>query len=730
MKRFFFLLSSLKFFFFLSLRTIKKYTSMKRARVEEAEEDDGDKEEFKSLLEQVVQVKEGGGEAEALTATWLKVCQGWRRFPHADAWAPRVRHALYNHFPWALGGIEKKQHGAWDFLGACCGAWKTVCPDPNMEPRLSNSITEMLCEVVSMMHGDGDHNSSALLACVDLLCINLLHGDQDFPWGDVLLAPRSLFLCFVDVIGNSATSELRGRLREFVACLVPRCSREHVIAVRKMCVLLAKWAISERGAIPENMLVALGFALDRFELLPEDAKFEKFIETLLLRVPRFPQCFDECGSFQAHLRLWVSALQRMCTTGTRFCCTGVLDVMTFKFLRCRPRDQCSACWETVVDVLTRLAKHDARVAAAFIARDGPVTMLRQAIARTSVYARQQSLDLLHHFLDRAPEFEDGMMVLTMLVRSRAVFMEDLRTLVMLRDQCCCRVKARVLFARLLRVSGMICVGLSWDFMTSGAVSALVEDVITADTEDMSVSWEVREEAGVLRQRMAAGRARLDNGPHPALAVVAHQEYGHIWEVAAKPSHVADICSQLILSTDCEDFDAGFSCTEALKAWFNVRMRLWTGFRIVDHAFLKLIGTIFSSDLFMDFREERPLVARCLVRAVAFAPSADDRRAVLTTMQSCSGMSFDSTMAYWDVLDLLDFAPVQEKCKCARVVVEDDNSRKQVRRLPCGHFSCGICLFDAMLEHRHNQDTLACDVCGTKIIPALRPMMDLCDRVLV
>jgi hypothetical protein len=63
---------------------------MRRARVEEAEEDDGEKEEFKSLLEQVVQVKEGGGEAEALTATWLKVCQGWRRFPHADTWAPRV----------------------------------------------------------------------------------------------------------------------------------------------------------------------------------------------------------------------------------------------------------------------------------------------------------------------------------------------------------------------------------------------------------------------------------------------------------------------------------------------------------------------------------------------------------------------------------------------------------------------------------------------------------------
>jgi hypothetical protein len=232
-------------------------------------------------------------------------------------------------------------------------------------------------------------------------------------------------------------------------------------------------------------------------------------------------------------------------------------------------------------------------------------------------------------------------LMDMLTRS-ACFLQDLQSLMLQKEEPRQRLRARRLFEHLLNFSGAVCTT-SWDLVTGGAVAPIVAALVAEDIQAMTVPAEVRFEAD-----------RLRRGNNAVTAVVAHEEYRQIFEVAMRGSHVVDIVSAWAnvcitqaqrrdvlsrVSVKCVLFEKDEDA-EKLKTWCSLRGRLWTGFRLVDPRFCRLFV------------------------------------------------------------------------------------------LPCEHCMCDMCLDKWMLARKKNQDAMTCPVCRAQIITALRPVMDLCDRVAV
>ena len=661
-----------------------------------------------------------------LTTFWGQVVQD-RAVMCTAPFLPHLKELLPRHLTWAL----LSEPTGWNLVKVCCEAWKVVCVD---DLRCCQQCY-FVCDAWETCHSeDADAKYAALWAYADLVHCVLERTNDLGNWSKDMLMNVKLLRMLEEVCNkiwdgkdDARTSPMQTLVASMV--LLVEDTGKLTMAVRKKVFrMLVSWATPRYDDYFDNVdmdLIVKALAHTVVQSPPSCEEDKQILESFdwLLQYIAATYCYRSfrcahnsvCDMHRAYMSLWIST-KHMHQTRTRFVSTGLMHALTAKHLV--TREQCVDCWKTTVDVLVGMTSNDHDVAASFLAANGPVTALRQAIARSCVHAQRQCLDLIE-YLSKQEHSKAALM--DMLTRS-ACFLQDLQSLMLQKEEPRQRLRARRLFEHLLNFSGAVCTT-SWDLVTGGAVAPIVAALVAEDIQAMTVPAEVRFEAD-----------RLRRGNNAVTAVVAHEEYRQIFEVAMRGSHVVDIVSAWakVCITQVQRRDvlhrASVQCVlfekdedaEKLKTWCSLRGRLWTGFRLVDPRFCRLfvflstiVGSSFSECC--PWREYFPRVA-------TFAPSEADRREA--RMLRFSDLKISSCA---DVINLMNVdATGNECCVCSSASTEGS----PVRRLPCEHCMCDMCLDKWMLARKKNQDAMTCPVCRAQIITALRPVMDLCDRVAV
>jgi hypothetical protein len=264
-------------------------------------------------------------------------------------------------------------------------------------------------------------------------------------------------------------------------------------------------------------------------------------------------------------------------------------------------------------------------------------------------------------------------------------------------------------------------GASWDDFSLGEVDGFMKDMIKEECVAMGVGLEM-----VLD---------VDHGDDALRKIRL---------VATQPSGFGGACQAWLAQVQPASLSGPpMDIWRLLSHWMMSRLRLWTGYRVVEPQLLFVLRQMMvQADKYHPFQMECVVslgqaALQPLVRAAMFGPALGvDRRSVIdlveelwvpegTDLNDCfRGAIQDFVSRHLareeeDAVSRADMCPV-----CFQEHVED------MRRLPCHHRCCKVCVVAWMNAKVHSLLGTQCPVCRVNIVSAVKDAMLLADEPVV
>ena len=445
----------------------------------------------------------------------------------------------------------------------------------------------------------------------------------------------------------------------------------------------------------------------------KDPGWSVWIPTILeLLAPMFGACHCDVSGLDRVLYgflLKACRVFRATIVNVRF--LGLLDTMATSLKEDEPV-KCRGCWESKISVLLMAADANPLCAARLL-NAGAISRILAAPLKCTKVLR----DVLG-FCTKTLRSDCG--TTGSLLLQSPTFAGHLRALFKEKN---CVAEVCALFTAALTCAKTVFTpaGASWNDFSHGEVDGFMKDMIVEECVAMGVGLEMVMD--------------VDHGDDALRKIRL---------VATQPSGFGGVCQAWLAQVQPACLlGPRMDIWRLLSHWMMSRLRLWTGYRIVEPQLLPVLTQMMvQADKYHSFEMECVMslgqaALQPLVRLAMFGPALGiDHRPVIDLVEKlllpegiklkdCKRAAIQDFVSRHfareeeDAVSRADMCPV-----CFQEHVED------MRRLPCHHRCCKVCVVAWMNAKVHSLLGTQCPVCRVNIVSAVKDAMLLADEPVV